>query len=103
MLHDYHIFEMFPDGSSVWRVCTEGRFTTERKLQELAERSGNEFIALDFSTLNYLRLGASGNNFDPKIKSMRSIDSLKASFLSAPPGPRAHIAMAHPERRRRGT
>jgi hypothetical protein len=47
MLRDYDIFEKFPDGSTIWRVCVFGRHEARRKLQDLAERSPNEFIAID--------------------------------------------------------
>jgi len=47
MLRDYDIFEKFPDGSTIWRACVFGRYETRRKLQDLAERSPNEFFAID--------------------------------------------------------
>lgn len=103
MLRDYHIFEMFPDGSSLWRACIAGRFNTERKLQELAEHSENEFLALDFSTSNLLPLGIPRTNPRPKIENVRSIDSLKPSSLPAPSGPRAYLAIAQSERRSHGS
>ena len=108
MLHDYHVFEIFPGGFSLWRASIAGRFSTERELQELAEHSQNEFIALDFSTLNYLRMGAAGTKTRPKIENVRSIDSIKPDSakpnpLLALPGPRAHIALPQPERKSRGT
>ena len=108
MLHNYHVFEIFPGGSSLWRASIAGRFSTERKLQELAEHSQNEFIALDFSTLNYLRMGAAGTKARPKIENVPSIDSTKPDSakpnpLPALPGPRAHIALPQPERKSRGT
>jgi hypothetical protein len=108
MLHDYHVFEIFPGGSSLCRASIAGRFNTERKLQELAEHSENEFIALDFSTLNYLRMGAAGTTARHKIENVRSIDSLKpdsskANPLPTLPGPRAHIALPQPERKSHGT
>jgi hypothetical protein len=101
MLHDYHIFEIFPNGS-LWRACVAGPFNTKRKLQELAEPSENEFVALDFSTSNFLRLGAPGTKL-PQIENVRSIDSVKPGFVPASPGPRAYVATVQPERRSRGT
>ena len=47
MLRDFDIFEKFPDGSTIWRACVFGQFEATRKLQELAEHSRNEFIAID--------------------------------------------------------
>jgi len=47
MRHDYDIFEKFPDGSTIWRVCMSGRYETERKMRELTEQSKNEFYAID--------------------------------------------------------
>jgi hypothetical protein len=54
MRHDYDIFEKFPDGSTLWRACISGRFETHRKMQELAERSENEFYAIDIQTIKNL-------------------------------------------------
>jgi hypothetical protein len=47
MQRDYDIFEKFIDGSSVWRACVSGRFHAQRKIQEFAERSDNQFFAID--------------------------------------------------------
>ena len=47
MLHDFDIFEKFPDGSTLWRACVSGRYETQRKMQELTEHSKNEFYAID--------------------------------------------------------
>jgi hypothetical protein len=49
MRHEYDIFEKFPDGSTIWRSCVSGRYETERKMQELAEQSENEFYAIDIT------------------------------------------------------
>jgi hypothetical protein len=49
MPHDYDIFEKLPDGSTIWRVCVSGWYDTERKMWELAERSKNEFYAIDIT------------------------------------------------------
>ena len=37
----------FPDGYSVWRACVSGEYEAQRKLQELAEHSENEFFVVD--------------------------------------------------------
>lgn len=47
MLRNFNIFEKFPDGSISWRACAFGQYDAERKLQELAEHSENEFFAVD--------------------------------------------------------
>jgi hypothetical protein len=47
MLRDYDIFEKFPDGSTIWRACVFGQFEAHRKLQDLGEKSPNEFVAID--------------------------------------------------------
>ena len=47
MLRDFDVFEVFPDGTSIWRACVSGQFAAERKLQELAEHSDNQFLAVD--------------------------------------------------------
>jgi hypothetical protein len=44
---EYDIFEKFPDGSTFWRACVRGRFEAQRKMDELAERSENQFFIID--------------------------------------------------------
>jgi hypothetical protein len=43
----YDIFEKFRDGGCIWRACVAGKYELERKLQELAEHSENEFFVVD--------------------------------------------------------
>ena len=50
MRPEYDIFEKLPDGSSIWRVCGPGQYDAERKLQELAEHSMNEFVAFEINS-----------------------------------------------------
>ena len=50
MLRNFDIFEKFPDESITWRACAFGQFETERKLQELAEHSKNQFLAVDIES-----------------------------------------------------
>jgi len=50
MRRDFNIFEKFPDGSTVWRASVSGQFEAKRKLQELSERSNNEFLAIDIQS-----------------------------------------------------
>jgi hypothetical protein len=41
---EYDIFERFPDGTSVWRAFAEGLDNARSKLDELSQRSANEFF-----------------------------------------------------------
>ena len=50
MKHEYDLFEKFPDGSSLWRDSELGFEPTRLRLQELAQRSENEFYALNVTT-----------------------------------------------------
>jgi hypothetical protein len=50
MLRNFDIIEVFPDGSTMWRACVFGQFEAERKLQELAEHSKNQFLAVDIES-----------------------------------------------------
>jgi hypothetical protein len=50
MLRNFDIIEKFSDGSMMWRACVFGKFEAERKLQELAEHSKNEFLAVDIQS-----------------------------------------------------
>ena len=44
---EYDIFEKFSDGSTLWRASVRGRFESQRKMDELAEHSENQFYMLD--------------------------------------------------------
>ena len=54
MRRDYDVFEKFPDGSTLWRAFVTGRFEAQRKMQELAERSGNKFFLMDIEEEAFL-------------------------------------------------
>jgi hypothetical protein len=54
MRRDYDVFEKFPDGSTLWRTCVSGRFEAQRKMQELAEHSENEFFLIDIQAVELL-------------------------------------------------
>jgi hypothetical protein len=54
MLRDFDIFENFPDGSTIWRTCVFGKFEAERKMQELAEHSENDFWAINIQSREFL-------------------------------------------------
>ena len=50
MNRKYDVFEKFSDGSSNWRTCVAGQYEAERKLQELAEHSENEFVVIEINS-----------------------------------------------------
>jgi len=50
MRPEYDIFEKLPDGSSNWRAFVPGQYEAERKLDELAEYSENEFFAIEINS-----------------------------------------------------
>ena len=55
MRRDYDIFEKFSDGSTLWRACVTGRFEALRKIQDLAERSENNFFIMGIEGGDLLR------------------------------------------------
>jgi hypothetical protein len=50
MIREYDLFEKFPDGSSLWRASIRGLVGTQLYLRALAEKSGNQFYAIDMSS-----------------------------------------------------
>jgi hypothetical protein len=70
MCRDFDIFEKFPDGSSLWRVCVSGGFEAQRKVHDLTEHSDNEFYAIDIQAGEMLRFNLAGSNSREHIKSM---------------------------------
>jgi hypothetical protein len=54
MRREFDIFEKFPDGSTVWRMCVCGRYETERKLHTLSEDSENEFYSIEVPSGAYV-------------------------------------------------
>jgi hypothetical protein len=42
---EYDIFEVFPNGDLLWRVCVTGLENTRLKLTELGKQSSNPFFA----------------------------------------------------------
>jgi hypothetical protein len=50
MKHEYDPFERFPNGSSLWRGSFSGFETTCLRLQELAQKSENQFYAISLTT-----------------------------------------------------
>ena len=47
MNHKYDLFEKFSDGSSLWRACVIGREGACRHMIDLAQRSQNQFYAIN--------------------------------------------------------
>ena len=50
MKNEYDLFEKFPNGSSIWRGSFPGFESTCLRLQELAEKSENQFYAISLTT-----------------------------------------------------
>jgi hypothetical protein len=61
MKHQYELFEKFPDGSSLWRDSISGFETTRLRLQELTQRSENQFYAINLTTREVLALNSECN------------------------------------------
>ena len=49
MKNEHDLFEKFPDGSSLWRDTAPGVKTARLRLRELAQRSKNQFYAIDLT------------------------------------------------------
>jgi len=47
MIREYDLFEKFPDGSSLWRASVWGLEGAHLHLRRLAEKSGNQFYAIE--------------------------------------------------------
>lgn len=61
MEHEYDLFEKFPDGSSLWSDSVPGFETARLRLKELAQRSENQFYAIDLITGEVLAFPRSAN------------------------------------------
>jgi hypothetical protein len=72
MRRNFDVFEKFPDGSTLWRVCVNGRYEALRKMHELAEHSGNEFFLIDIQAEVLV----------PSISTQRSSRALAESFAA---------------------
>ena len=69
MRREYDLFERFPDGSTLWRACVTGRYEAQRRMQELAEHSENEFYLIDIQAEVLLAPLAARGNLRPSVKS----------------------------------
>jgi hypothetical protein len=68
MRRDFDIFEKFPDGSTLWRVCVSGGFEAQRKIQDFTEHSDNEFFAIDIQAGEPPPFNLAGSNSREHIK-----------------------------------
>jgi hypothetical protein len=48
--HEYDLFEIYPDGSPVWRDVVSGREKAILKLRELSAETANEIRVIHLST-----------------------------------------------------
>jgi hypothetical protein len=71
---DYDIFEKFPDGSTLWRACVSGRYAVQRKMQELAEFSDNDFFVIDIQSTEFLTDDLVSSNPRPRARSAAAGD-----------------------------
>ena len=58
MKDEYDLFEKFSDGSSLWRDSVLGYEIARLRLQELAQRSENEFYGINLTGGEVLRSGS---------------------------------------------
>ena len=70
MKHEYDVFEKFPDGSSLWRDFVPGFETTRLRLKELAQRSENQFYAIDLATVEVVTSDSKRDAHGPDAPSM---------------------------------
>jgi hypothetical protein len=66
---NYDIFEISADGCSIWRACVSGQFDAQRRIQELAEHSRNEFFAIDLRSHERLQFNLNPKNSYEQIVS----------------------------------
>ena len=58
MKDEYDLFEKFSDGSSLWRDTVPGIKITRLRLQELAQRSKNQFYGINLRSGEVLVSGS---------------------------------------------
>jgi hypothetical protein len=58
MEHEYDLFELWPDGSSLWRDSALGFQLTRRRLQAFALISNNQFYAINLITGEVLAINS---------------------------------------------
>jgi len=65
MRREYDVFEKFPDGSTLWRASVRGHYEANRKMDELAERSPNQFFTMDVHAAEALEPKLAQSNTRP--------------------------------------
>ncbi|MGA7794936.1 MAG: hypothetical protein WCA19_18000 [Candidatus Acidiferrales bacterium] len=80
MKDEYDLFEKFPDGSSLWQDSVLGFETTRLRLQELAQRSRNQFYGINLTTGEVLVSGSERNahGFRTRLRAERPSKSQAA-------------------------
>jgi hypothetical protein len=68
MRRDFDIFEKFPDGSTLWRACVRGQFEARRKMNELSERSENQFFMIDIQNNLLSSISSPAVKPEPNVK-----------------------------------
>ena len=68
MKEEYDIFEKFPDGSSLWRDSVLGFEATRLRLQELTQRSKNQFYGINLTTGEVLVSGSKRDAHDVRAR-----------------------------------
>jgi hypothetical protein len=80
MRDEYDLFEKFPDGSSLWRDSVLGFETTRLRLQELTQRSKNQFYGINLTTGEVLVCGSNrdAHGFRARLRTERPSKSQAA-------------------------
>jgi hypothetical protein len=80
MKHKYDLFEKFSDGSSLWRDLVLGSGTTRLRMRQLAQKSENQFYAINLITGKVLALtsGSDPQGFRPTLSPERRSKSQAA-------------------------
>ena len=76
MVPSYDIFEKLPDGCPIWRACVSGELEVERKIQELAEYSENEFFAIDLGNQQRLTFHTPPSNSHQEMNRSKRMPEL---------------------------
>ncbi len=65
---NFDLFEILPDGSSIWRTFASGQIDAQQKLQNLADHSENEFCSVDIETGELLPFRLARSNSRNQLK-----------------------------------
>jgi hypothetical protein len=82
MKDEYDLFEKFSDGSSLWRDTVPGIKITRLRLQELAQRSKNQFYGINLRSGEVLISGTErdAHGFRARL-TLENNGSAEAQFL----------------------